>query len=236
MTWDAPLAAATYPITITALDWVGRPMEFTLNVVLDIEYRVNGARIVAGQAVPPDGLIETIVTSPVAISEGDLEVRVNGDAGFFDFAPTDAEGRLWKGTVNRSLPTGAVELETRIDGALARSAGAEITINVQGGLSFNDVYFYPNPARKGETTGFTYLLSFQAGQEPQSVAVSIYSVSGRRVATLSGPAQVGRNWLPWDMKDGEGDAIANGVYIYKISVRGSDGHTLSQTDRLVISQ
>lgn len=236
VTWNAPLKAASYPVTITAFDWVGRPMVFNLKVVLDVEYRVNGARITDGQPVPPDALIEAIVTSPVAIPEGDLEVRVNGEAGFFDFTPTDAEGRVWTGTVNRTLPTGPVELETRIDGVVARSAFARISVDVQGGLSFSDVYFYPNPWRKGEDGGFTYLLSFQSGEAPQAVAVTIYSVSGRKVVTLQGPAQVGRNWLPWDVKDGQGDSIANGVYLYKITVRGSDGRTLSHTDRLVISQ
>ncbi len=71
---------------------------------------------------------------------------------------------------------------------------------------------------------------------PMDLQWDIYTVSGRRVRTVQGdfPAD-GPAILNWDGRDGEGDEIANGVYLYVL--RGQmdgDSHGFQQTGQLVI--
>ena len=36
----------------------------------------------------------------------------------------------------------------------------------------------------------------------------------------------------WDGRDAEGDPVANGVYFYKLEVRGLQGKSVSRIDRM----
>ena len=74
---------------------------------------------------------------------------------------------------------------------------------------------YPNPA-PGRTT-FTFTLSHDA-----EVTIKIYTVAGRLIRVFQTNATRGFNRLPeesWDCTDEDGDPLANGVYLYKISAK-----------------
>ena len=53
------------------------------------------------------------------------------------------------------------------------------------------------------------------------MAIKIYTVAGRLIRTL-GPVFADpiptQNRIPWDGRDDDGDALANGVYLYKLIV------------------
>jgi flagellar hook assembly protein FlgD len=49
-------------------------------------------------------------------------------------------------------------------------------------------------------------------------------VSGRRIQTIKRTNIVDKNVsIEWDGKDADGDYIANGTYIYKLSIKSEDG-------------
>ena len=74
-----------------------------------------------------------------------------------------------------------------------------------------EVHNYPNPLKR-ETT-FTYILSLEADE----VQITIYTASGRRIQVLKEiSAKEGYNEVEWNAQDAEGNALANGVYFYKI--------------------
>ncbi len=102
-------------------------------------------------------------------------------------------------------------------------------------LRLDSCLVYPNPA--SNRAYFTFILS-----RPATVTVKIYTISGRLLRTI-GPQQChfGYNQIEWDTRDRDGNALANGVYLYKIDARtdetaGSSVHTrtTSHRDKLLI--
>jgi len=60
--------------------------------------------------------------------------------------------------------------------------------------------------------------------EPLTADVKIYTVSGRLIKELNKTNITDKFVsLQWDGKDNDGDAIANGTYIYKIFIKSEDG-------------
>ena len=64
--------------------------------------------------------------------------------------------------------------------------------------------------------------------------INVYSVSGRKVASLSGAADLGPNQVAWDMKDERGDVVANGVYLFRVALQGAGGGKPDKVDRLIV--
>lgn len=114
---------------------------------------------------------------------------------------------------------------------LASNKGVlEIKLNVlssSGENKIDGVYNYPNPFK--QNTCFTFNL-YQEGD----VTINIYTIAGRMIKTL---VQTGRsfgyNQIYWDGRDADGGSLANGVYFYKISVRGAAGEA-SKIGKLVV--
>ena len=73
----------------------------------------------------------------------------------------------------------------------------------------------PNPVSRGARFSFDLR---RAGK----VALSVYDVSGRRVArVLDSELAAGEHSVPWDGKDARGLRLGAGVYIYELAM-GSD--------------
>ena len=69
---------------------------------------------------------------------------------------------------------------------------------------------YPNPFFG--PTNFTFELT-----QPADVTIKIYTVAGRLIKVIdAGAVSAGFQQVPWDGLDADGDALANGVYIYKV--------------------
>jgi len=101
------------------------------------------------------------------------------------------------------------------------TASVEFTVLPKDQLTLSEVLNYPNPFRN-ETT-FTFVSTLEA-----EVRVKIFTLSGRLIRTLD-PfiARPGFNMIPWNGEDGDGDTLANGVYLYKlIAASGNDGGAL----------
>jgi hypothetical protein len=99
-----------------------------------------------------------------------------------------------------------------------------------GGLVVADVLNYPNPFAR--ETDFT--LQAQGVDAGAEAKIKIYTINGRLIRTLDGlPVQPGYNYFHWDGRDEDGDALANGVYIYKIIVR-SGNQSSEVIEKLVI--
>jgi hypothetical protein len=226
--WPATLEPADYTIRLVGTDWLGRTMEFPLKVELGAEFRLNGQVLAPNDVVPLDAELEVRVTSPVALSPGDVDFRVNGEAGYFTVSP-GTDDREWLGVLNRALPADTARVETLVRGAVRD----QFRVRVQA-EAFEGVYFYPSPWDGDGPAFFTYQLSYPAGSTPRRARISVFTVSGRRVIDLVAPVGLGRNTLEWDVRDAEGDPIANGVYLFRVVVETSDGRALAKTDKLVV--
>jgi hypothetical protein len=94
---------------------------------------------------------------------------------------------------------------------------ADVRVSAQRELLLTEVMNYPNPFSR--VTNFYYQLSAEA----EKVEVKIFTLAGRMIRQIPfASGQAGINYSTvWDGRDQEGDAVANGVYIYKITAEGT---------------
>lgn len=101
------------------------------------------------------------------------------------------------------------------------------TLVAGGELYLTDVLNYPNPMDEMSQTDFTFNVNLDA-----EVEIRIFTVAGRRIRKLEGYwATPGFNQIHWDGLDEQGDALANGVYLYKVIVKSDlDGESVSKSE------
>jgi len=92
------------------------------------------------------------------------------------------------------------------------------------GMQLTSVFNFPNPMSSST------LFTFQHNQVSIIDAeVRIYTVAGRLIRDMKKNGITTQFvQIPWDGRDKEGDAIANGVYLYKVSARTEDGRFSSE--------
>lgn len=103
-------------------------------------------------------------------------------------------------------------------------------LSAAGVTDIYDATVFPNP-----TPGPCRLVCEVT--DAMSLQWDIYTVSGRRIRSLRAePAGAGPAILAWDGRDGEGDPIANGVYLFVLrgTAPADPGHQIRKTGQLVI--
>lgn len=167
-------------------------------------------RIVVNDSLIPmtTGNVRIIETSPHAILEYVPSSDLEAGENIFAFNATDVSG-------NKAYDA---DIETRV------------RVSYDGGLE--RVYNHPNPF--SDATVFSFLLI--GATPPEDANIYIYTVSGRKIATISIPPsqlRIGYNVVRWDGRDDDGDRLANGTYFFKLSIRSS-GVPLEQTGRIAV--
>jgi hypothetical protein len=134
-----------------------------------------------------------------------------------------------EGTVRyqlKSLPQGRNTVRVRAWDTFNNASGAETYFEVTSSeqLKVSDVMNYPNPFAGG--TSFTFRQNQVA---PLNVLIKVYTLAGRLVQSLE-LASSGEPFvqIPWDGRDRDGDLLANGVYLYKVIVKTTDGRFSSE--------
>jgi hypothetical protein len=110
-----------------------------------------------------------------------------------------------------------------------KKAGDTLNANVSNTFAVKNLYNFPNPMK--DNTNFTFML-FAPGT-PQSCRIKIYTIAGRLIKEITAPAKVGFNQIYWDGHDADGEAIANGIYLYKIIVEDA-GKTETSVQKLAV--
>ncbi|MCK4409537.1 MAG: hypothetical protein KAW67_05600, partial [Candidatus Eisenbacteria sp.] len=98
-------------------------------------------------------------------------------------------------------------------------------------ITLKHVINHPNPFHS--TTKIIYALN-QSGAD---VSIDIYTVGGRLIKTIDdAPGDLNYNEVEWDGVDGDGDLVANGLYLYVVEAR-EDGRTVtSDVGRMVVAR
>ncbi|MBN1480564.1 T9SS type A sorting domain-containing protein [candidate division KSB1 bacterium] len=129
----------------------------------------------------------------------------------------------------QNLADGNYEIQLVGAGVQHQGEPAGFRFFIQSAIGIDNVVNFPNPFQ--DKTTFTYIIK---NDQPVAVDIKIYTVAGRLIQTLEAPfSDVGYNELEWDGCDAYGDALANGVYFYKICARDRDEHT-EVIERLII--
>jgi hypothetical protein len=119
------------------------------------------------------------------------------------------------------LENGNHRLKVKAFDVFNNTTTKEISFKVSGssGLTILNVLNYPNPFSK--STKFTFQ---QNMEEPIDVKIKIFTIAGRLIKTID---ERGINnhfvQIDWDGKDDDGDDIANGIYLYKLTTTTQDG-------------
>ncbi|MCX6163338.1 MAG: T9SS type A sorting domain-containing protein [Ignavibacteriae bacterium] len=90
-----------------------------------------------------------------------------------------------------------------------------LTVNPE--MRIYDLNTYPNPMK----THTNFIFNLSGSNIPNFCKIKIFTVAGRLVKTISFPANIGYNQVPWDGRDDDGDYMANGVYLYKMIIEGN---------------
>ena len=75
------------------------------------------------------------------------------------------------------------------------------------------------------------MIKFEAlGEGIESIEVRIFDLAGSEIfsSTAAGTA------LEWDLLDNRARTVANGVYLYRVTVKGVDGHIQSRIGKLIV--
>ena len=80
-------------------------------------------------------------------------------------------------------------------------------------ISITDLLPYPSPATGEGDFNFTFVLS-----EKASVTIKIYTLTGKKIKTIDDLEDFasGYNQIEWNLRDDDGDEIANNTYLYKV--------------------
>lgn len=121
------------------------------------------------------------------------------------------------------LENGVYTLSIQVEDASGNTAGVdpyEIHFEVINEATVTNFYPYPNPF----STSVRFVFTLTGSEIPDGIMVRILSVSGRVVRTITqdeiGPIHIGNNQTEyaWDGRDEFGDQLANGVYLYKVTL------------------
>jgi hypothetical protein len=112
------------------------------------------------------------------------------------------------------------------------SSEAEIEFSVSDytTLRVMNVFNYPNPFN--EKTAFTFQHNYPGEIK---VSIKVYTVSGRLIKEIDKP-DVNDKFvvIDWTGTDQDGEKLANGVYLYKLSVTADDGKTQTVLGKLAV--
>lgn len=115
-------------------------------------------------------------------------------------------------------------------GNLEESNGYTANFIVSDEFRLMDVYTYPNPTNND--TYFTFMLT----KVPDELEIKVYTIAGRLIKKLNLTAadlKLNFNKIYWDCKDEDGDPVANGTYLYKVTLKDSE-ETISETQKMAI--
>jgi hypothetical protein len=150
----------------------------------------------------------------------------------FTFAP----GSYTRGLLDVPLPAdlalGDHQVALRASDMFGNAGSDTLSfqIGAAGVADIFDATVFPNP-----TPGPCRLVCETS--DPMDLQWDIYTVSGRQIRSLRGDTDsAGARILEWDGRDGEGDQIANGVYLYVLrgTATADAGHQIRKTGQLVI--
>jgi hypothetical protein len=190
--------------------------EFRMRVVTDVSLTVNGRPVQSGEKVPAKGDYRVDLTFPVYVPQSQIAVTVDGsDVGGLNFAhPTPEDTTSWIITFPLELSEGEHTLEVS-----AGTTTFPFVLQVSSEVGLRNVIPYPNPF-----TDHTYFM-FSNDVIITDGHIDVYTTSGKRIRRIDIPPeakQPGQNAVFWDGRDGAGDEIANGTYLFIVNVRQQD--------------
>ncbi|MBN1997403.1 hypothetical protein JW935_07620, partial [candidate division KSB1 bacterium] len=170
----------------------------------------------------------------IDISEKTLKLLLNGNTQTVELPDVISNGNQIMLDIYPSLSTGRNQISIQTADCFGNTTKpVEIVLNVAANFDIELLGNYPNPFSRNTT--FAYNLT----QPCEELWLKIYTASGRLIRHLDprdfvqDPNPFGADYheLFWDGTDDFGDAVANGVYFFRISAQVT-GKTVQKTGKL----
>ncbi len=201
------------------------PESFTFGAEISDEHGINmTGQLGHGIVVKVDGgdIYEGDVTSYFRYNQGDYQSgRLDIRLPALSIGDHSISLKVWDNFNNSTLIDKSIE------------------VTATDKLALTEVMNYPNPIPKGQgETAFQYCLNDNVDR----VTIKIFTESGKKIRsidiTTSDLLRMDCNQISWDLLDADGDRLANGIYLYKVTAEkrladGSSEHA-DKTGKLVI--
>jgi len=215
-----------------------------LNVVRDqthpvLEVTFDGRYILDGEIVSPSPLINVLVRDenkliPKQDTAGvDIFLKRPCETCTFEKVNFSSPDIVWfPASENadfkveyhpKNLEDGIYTLRAQATDASGNVSGLEpYTIRFEVINESTITHFYPFPNPFSTSTRFIFTLT--GAELPEQIKIQIMTISGKVVREITseelGPLHIGNNitQFAWDGRDEYGDQLANGVYLYKVTV------------------
>jgi flagellar hook assembly protein FlgD len=100
-------------------------------------------------------------------------------------------------------------------------------------LSMQQVFNFPNPVR--DQTTFQFNPMQNAGR--LDIQIQVSSITGTIVKTIESKVSeygTGPVFIHWDGRNDNGSKLNNGLYLYRLLIKGENGTSTQATQKLVI--
>ena len=128
-------------------------------------------------------------------------------------------------TYSPVLEPGEYRIRLQAQDANGNASDTTRTATVAGEFEIKNIANFPNPFVPGDGTHFAYYLTKAADE----VILKIYTITGRLILTVDTlDPSVSFNEYHFDGYDADGEPLANGVYLYKLTVKftNAEGNTI----------
>lgn len=201
----------------------------------------NGATMVAPGATlrvdlaDPSGILITGHTpqNGIVVTIDDNSTTRQDITGTFRYSSNSYQAGSASYTLSGTIPEGPHKISVSAADNLAAGFAAaqhrsvatiEFEVAKEPPLQILSAYLFPNPtSSRGGQVGGRFVVDTQG--EALNVLLRIYTGSGKLIRTLTRMDVRGQIQVPWDGLDAEGQALSNGLYLFKVHVnpRGEDG-------------
>ncbi len=206
----------------------------TLNVTIDGNDIIDGEYISSTPVIHLEMNDFSLLTindrNSVMVFLNDIEIPNDTSIINYEFSATNPKVKV---DFTPELSDGEYTLKVLwrdSNGNIVDSSGVQKFFLVSSEAKILEVYNYPNPFTN--ETHFTFKLT----QIPDEIKIKIFTIAGRLVREIviaSTDLRYDFNKVSWDGTDQDGDKIANGVYLYKISMKSGE-KSESVTQKLAV--
>ncbi len=177
----------------------------------DVDYFVDGRPLYENDFVSREPVLEALVKG--TIDPDVIGVALDGEEPDSVWYVPDTTKTCVTVGLSPTLDVGGHSLTVTIEGV-----GLTRNFRVSDQLALTDVSAFPNPFND-----FIYIY-YTLTSEAVEVGLEVFTVSGRRIFEdrMLTP-YAGYNIYRWNGRDSAGDEIANGTYIYRLSVKSAAG-------------
>ncbi len=177
----------------------------------DVDFFVDGRPLFEDDFVSSEPVLEVLVKGTV--DAGVVGVLLDGEEpDSLWYEPDSSETSLTAG-LSPVLAAGGHDLEVTVE-----EVGVSRNFRVSDQFVVTDVSAFPSPFND-----FTYIY-YTLTSEAVEARLEVFTVAGRKIFedNMLTP-YAGYNIYRWDGRDSAGDEIANGTYIYKLTVKSGSG-------------